>query len=89
MVENDVNKQKFQARDWNDLRVEHYAVDSCNLEMVKLIFDRGGDVSVKDNNGWSPLFRACELRHKKTKVIIFYFEIKFLSKQLNRIKIKK
>nr|XP_026494551.1 fibronectin type 3 and ankyrin repeat domains 1 protein-like [Vanessa tameamea] len=48
----------FQARDFNKLRIEHYAVDSCKLEMVKYIFGKGGDVGVRDNNAWTPLFRA-------------------------------
>ena len=40
------------------LRVEHYAVDSCKLEIVKFILDKGGDLGVRDSNGWTPLFRA-------------------------------
>ncbi|XP_050357334.1 ankyrin repeat and protein kinase domain-containing protein 1 [Nymphalis io] len=47
-----------QARDYNLLRIEHYAVDSCKLEMVKYIFAKGGDVDVRDSNAWTPLFRA-------------------------------
>lgn len=33
-------------------------MDSGKLSMVRLILDRGGDLTVKDNNGWTPLFRA-------------------------------
>lgn len=47
-----------QVRDWNGLSVEHYAVDSCSVDMVRLVLARGGDVHAKDNNGWTPLFRA-------------------------------
>ncbi|XP_063834456.1 serine/threonine-protein phosphatase 6 regulatory ankyrin repeat subunit A-like [Ostrinia nubilalis] len=48
----------FEARDLNGLRVEHYAVDSCNLETLRLVLARGGDLATTDNNGWTPLFRA-------------------------------
>ncbi|CAH2058948.1 unnamed protein product, partial [Iphiclides podalirius] len=47
-----------QAQDVNGLHVEHYAVDSCKLEVLKHILDKGGDVKVQDGNGWTPLFRA-------------------------------
>lgn len=49
----------LQARDVNGLRAEHYAVDSCEVDVVRYIFDKGGDVTVRDSNGWTPLFRAC------------------------------
>lgn len=50
----------IQVRDLNGLRVEHYAVDSGDLETLRFVLDRGGDVSAEDSNGWTPLFRARE-----------------------------
>ncbi|CAK1540883.1 unnamed protein product [Leptosia nina] len=47
----------IEARDTNGLRVEHLAVDSGDLETLKLVLGRG-EVTVTDNNGWTPLFRA-------------------------------
>ncbi|KAG7297573.1 hypothetical protein JYU34_019616 [Plutella xylostella] len=45
-------------RDLNGLRAEHYAVDSNSLESVQLVYCGGGQLEVKDNRGWTPLFRA-------------------------------
>lgn len=50
----------WQSRDINGLRVEHYAVDSGSLAMLRHILDRGGDVHAEDDHGWTPLFRARE-----------------------------
>ncbi|VVC87150.1 unnamed protein product, partial [Leptidea sinapis] len=46
------------ARDINGLRVEHYAVDSGRVAVLRMVLDRGGDVTARDSNGWTPLFRA-------------------------------
>ena len=39
----------------------HWAVDSGNLELVDWMLDDGADLSVKDNNGWTPLLRVGQL----------------------------
>ncbi|XP_038219717.1 delta-latroinsectotoxin-Lt1a [Zerene cesonia] len=56
-----------ELRDINQLRMEHYAVDSGNLEILKFVL-RHGDVTVRDSNGWTPLFRAV-CQGSKTELI--------------------
>ncbi|CAH2245291.1 jg15677 [Pararge aegeria aegeria] len=50
------------------MRVEHYAVDSCKLDVVRFVLDRGGDVGARDSNGWTPLLRAV-CQGAKTEVV--------------------
>ncbi|XP_041985571.1 serine/threonine-protein phosphatase 6 regulatory ankyrin repeat subunit A [Aricia agestis] len=47
----------YTLRDVNGMRIEHFAVDSGALDALRLAAGRG-DIRVKDNNGWTPLFRA-------------------------------
>ncbi|XP_045506321.1 ankyrin-2 [Colias croceus] len=56
-----------ELRDINELRMEHYAVDSANLDVLKFVLSHG-DVTVRDNNGWTPLFRAV-CQGSKTELI--------------------
>ncbi|XP_037295791.1 uncharacterized protein LOC119189633 [Manduca sexta] len=41
-----------------DKGAKHYAVDSRDLDTVRFVLQRGGDLAAEDNNGWTPLFRA-------------------------------
>ncbi|XP_036364630.1 fibronectin type 3 and ankyrin repeat domains 1 protein isoform X1 [Octopus sinensis] len=40
----------------------HYAIDSCNCELIEWIFKSGADVNCRDRNaGWTPLIRCASL----------------------------
>ncbi|BES96830.1 Ankyrin repeat [Nesidiocoris tenuis] len=44
--------------DSNRCQALHYAVDGCQLEMVRYGIDRGADVNAQDKFGWTPLMRG-------------------------------
>lgn len=42
----------------------HVAVESANVELVKLLVESGANCDLADeSNGWTPLFCACNLEH--------------------------